>query len=73
MSIIQQRKYLEELKKHEREFDKKELEEYKMFLKRQKDDEDFDSLSMKRLIELYNKYYKPADKSKWDAFFKKKE
>lgn len=42
-----------------------------MFIKRQKDDEDFDSVSMKRLKELYDKYNKPVDLSKYDKFFKK--
>jgi hypothetical protein len=42
-----------------------------MFIKRQKDDEDFDSVSMKRLKDLHDKYYKPADLSKFDNFFKK--
>lgn len=73
MSYREQQKLLEELRKHEREFDKKELEEFKIFIKRQKDDEDFDSVSMSRLNELYNKYFKPVDKSKYDNFFKKKE
>ncbi len=71
MSYRDQRKYLEILKKYERNFTREESEEYKMFIKRQKDDEDFDSVSMKRLIELHDKYYKPADLSKLDSFFKK--
>ncbi len=71
MSYRDQRKYLETLKKYERNFTREESEEYKMFIKRQKDDEDFDSVSMKRLIELHDKYYKPADLSKLDDFFKK--
>ena len=71
MSYKDQRKYLETLKKYERNFTREELEEYKMFIKRQKDDEDFDSVSMKRLKELHDKYYKPADLSKYDKFFKK--
>ena len=71
MSYREQRKYLETLKKYERNFTREELEEYKMFIKRQKDDEDFDSVSMKRLKELHDKYYKPADLSKYDNFFKK--
>ena len=71
MSYRDQRKYLETLKKYERNFTREELEEYKMFIKRQKDDEDFDSVSMKRLKELHDKYYKPADLSKYDKFFKK--
>ena len=73
MAYREQQKFLEVLKKFERDFDKKETAEYKMFLKRQKDDEDFDTLSMKRLKELYDKYNKPVDKSKYDSFFKKKE
>jgi hypothetical protein len=73
MSFRDQQKYLDELKKHERKFNRKESEDYKMFLKRYKDEEEFDSVSMKRLKELYDKYYKPADRSKYDSFFKKKE
>ena len=71
MSYRDQKKYLEDLKKFERNFTGKEQDEYKMFIKRQKDDEDFDSVSMKRLKELYNKYNKPVDLSKFDKFFKK--
>lgn len=71
MSFRDQKKYLDELKKHEREFTRQEYDEYKIFSKRQKDDEDFDTVSMKRLKELYDKYYKPADFSKYDKYFKK--
>ena len=73
MSYREQRKLLDELKKHERKFTPQESDEYKMFIKRQKDDEDFDSVSMRRLKELYDKYYKPADFSKYDKFFKKSD
>ena len=70
-SYREQKKLLDKLKKYERNFTRQELDAYKMFLKRQKDDEDFDSVSMKRLKELHDKYYKPVDRSKYDAFFKK--
>lgn len=73
MSYRDQQKYLDALRKYEKKFDRQELEEYKMFLKRQKDDEDFDSISMSRLKELYDKYNVPVDRSKYDAFFKKKD
>jgi hypothetical protein len=73
MSYREQQKYIEALKRCERNFNRQETEEYKIFIKRQKDDEDFDSLSMKRLKELHDKYIKPVDKSKYDSFFKKKE
>ena len=73
MAFREQQKYLDLLKKYERKFDRKEAEEYKMFVKRQKDDEDFDSISLKRLKELFDHYNVPVDKSKYDSFFKKKE
>lgn len=73
MSYRDQQKYIETLKKYERKFDRKESENFKMFLKRQKDEEDFDTVSMKKLKELYDKYNVPVDKSKYDSFFKKKE
>ncbi len=73
MSYRDQQKYLDALRRYEKKFDGDELEDYKMFLKRQKDDEDFDSVSMSRLKELYDKYNVPVDRSKYDAFFKKKD
>ncbi len=71
MAFRDQQKYLDYLKKFESRMERKELEDYKMFVKRQKDDEDFDTVSMRRLKELYDKYYQPVDKSKYDHFFKK--
>jgi len=73
MSRRDQEKYLEYLKRHEKKFTPKELDEYKMFVKRHKDDEDFDSVSMRRLKELYDKYYTVPDKSKLEDLFRKKE
>jgi hypothetical protein len=70
-SYREQQKLLDNLKKYVRNFTRQENDEYKMFIKRQKDDEDFDSISMKRLKELHDKYYKPADKSEYDKLFKK--
>ena len=71
MAFRDQQKYLDYLKKFESRMERKELEDYKMLVKRQKDDEDFDTVSMKRLKELYDKYFQPADKSKYDHLFKK--
>ena len=51
--------------------DRVELEDYKKFVKRQKDDEDFDTVSMKRLKDIYDKFYVSVDKSKYDHLFKK--
>jgi hypothetical protein len=73
VSFRDQAKYLEFLKKFERKFDRKETEDFKMFLKMHKDEEDFDSINMNKLKSLYDKYNTPVDRSKYDAFFKKNE
>ena len=71
MAYKDQQKYLDYLRRFENKMTGKELDEFKIFVKRQKDDEDFDTVSMKRLKELYDKYYVPVDKSKYDHFFTK--
>jgi hypothetical protein len=71
MAYRDQQKYLDFLKRFENKMDRNELEDYKKFIKRQKDDEDFDTVSMKRLKDLYDKFFTPVDKSKYDHFFKK--
>jgi hypothetical protein len=71
MAYRDQQKYLDFLKRFENKMDRSELEDYKKFIKRQKDDEDFDTVSMKKLKDLYDKFYTPVDKSKYDHFFKK--
>ena len=73
MSFRDQKKYLDILKKYERNFSYDDKKTYDMFVKRQKDDEDFDTISMKKLKDLHDKYYKPVDKTKFDNLFKKKE
>ncbi|MDP2363171.1 MAG: hypothetical protein Q8M94_05315 [Ignavibacteria bacterium] len=71
MAYRDQQKYLDFLKRFENKMDRNQLEDYKKFVKRQKDDEDFDTVSMKKLKDLYDKFYVPVDKSKYDHFFKK--
>lgn len=66
-----QQKYLDTLKKYERKFSLKEYDDFQVLLKRDKDEEEFDSITMKRLKELYDKYYEPADTAKYDKYFKK--
>jgi hypothetical protein len=73
MSYRDQQKYLDELKKHQKNFTRQEAEDFKKFLQRQMDDEDFDSVSMKKLKDMYDKYFKPADFSKYDKYFKKSD
>jgi hypothetical protein len=73
MSFRDQQKLLDVLKKYERNLNPEDKNVYDIFVKRQKDDEDFDTVSMKKLKDLHDKYYVPADKSKLDSLFRKKE
>jgi hypothetical protein len=57
MSFREQREMIGALRDFERKMSRDESEEFSMFLKRHKDDEELDALSMKRLEELYTKYY----------------
>ena len=70
-SYREQKKLIEILKIYERNFSLQESDEFKLFIKRDKDDDEFDTVSMKRLKELHDKYHKPVDTSKYDKFFKK--
>ena len=70
-SYREQKKYLDVLKKYERKFTRQESDDYKLFIKRDKDDDEFDTVSMKRLKELHDKYHKPVDTSKYEKFFNK--
>lgn len=69
MSSKEQKNYFEILKRYERKLDKKELEDYKMLLKRHKDDEDLDKLSLERLKNLYIKYHVNREKKNYDYLF----
>lgn len=73
MAFRDQQKYLDGLRKYERKFNRQELEMYKMFVKMHKDEEEFDSLSLRNLKDLYDKYYVPADRTKLENLFKKKD
>lgn len=57
MPHSEQRELIEHLRDFEHKMNRDELEEFRMFVKRHKDDEDLDSMSMKRLRELHGKYY----------------
>ena len=72
MRYTDQKNYFEKLKRYERKFSSDELKEYKMFLKRHKDDEDLDNLSFAKLKDLYTKYYVNREKIDINDLFKKK-
>ena len=66
-----QKKYIETLLRYEKKFNQDELKDFKMFVKRNKDDEDLDSISFKKLKDLYTKYYVNREKLDINDFFKK--
>ncbi len=56
MSYVEQHKMVEELKDHAARMKGRDAYDFDMLLKRDKDDETLDSLSFKRLQELYETY-----------------
>lgn len=71
MSTREQKTYFETLQRYTRKFDAKEVDDYKMLLKRHKDDEDLDKLSMQRLKALYEKYHVNRERKNYDRYFTK--
>jgi len=70
MSYSKQIKYFDALKRYQSKFEPKELEDFKMLLKRHKDDEDLDKLSFERLSKLHEKYHLNRPKPNYDHLFK---
>lgn len=71
MGIREQKKYFEILSRYERKFDDKEKYDYKMFLKRHKDEEELDKLSLERLQNIFEKYHLNREKKNLDQLFNK--
>lgn len=69
MSSREQRDYFAILKRYERKFEVCELDDYKMLMKRHKDDEDLDKISMQKLKNLFEKYHILREKKNYDQFF----
>lgn len=72
MRYTDQKKYFDALRRYEKKFSPEELKDYKMFLKRHKDEEDLDNLSFVKLKDLYMKYYVNREKIDINELFKKK-
>jgi hypothetical protein len=56
MTHAEQKELIRELLDSSRRMSREEEEEFRMFVKRDKDDEDLDRISQRRLQELYEKY-----------------
>ncbi len=73
MSISEQKRLFEIMKRYERKLTPEEKKDYQMLVKRHKDDEDLDRLSMGRLKAMYEKYHVNREKPNYDHLFKKKD
>jgi hypothetical protein len=70
MAHRDQKKYIENLKRYENKMSESERYDYKMFVKRHKDDEDLDKRSMEKLRDMYEKYHVNRERKNFDHFFK---
>ncbi len=61
-TYAEQKKMIEKLQRISYRLKGRDKYDFEMFLKRHKDDEDLDSLSMKRLREIYEKYVVKKEK-----------
>jgi hypothetical protein len=73
MQIIEQKKFINELKSYKNKMSRDEAYQFEMFEKRTKDDEDLDKLSFQKLQELHRKYIVKKSKHDFDHLFKKKD
>jgi len=69
-SFRDQKKYIEELKRYEPKMSPKELDEYKIFVKRHKDEEEFDTISFGKLKAMFEKFDAQRVKKNYDHYFK---
>jgi len=70
-SYQDQKNFIDALNRYENKMDETERNFFKITVKRNKDEEDLDSISFGKLKELYNKYYVNRKKPNLDDLFKK--
>jgi hypothetical protein len=56
MTHEEQKKMIEELRDYTHRMTRTEEEAFQMYVKRKKDDEDLDTLSQKKLTDMYERY-----------------
>ena len=70
-SYRDQKNFIQNLKRFEMKMDSKERDFFKSVVKREKDEEDLDSISFRKLSELHTKYFVNRKKPNLDDLFKK--
>jgi hypothetical protein len=63
MTHAEQHKIIIQLMDYARKMKRYDQEEFEMFVKRDKDDEDLDAMSQKKLIRLFEQYVGPVGSS----------
>jgi hypothetical protein len=71
MTRIEQHKMIQELRDCVSRMNRDEQYQVEMMLKKDKDDEDLDALSLKKMEELYAKYVKKKSKQQAEEAWKK--
>jgi hypothetical protein len=56
MTRVEQHKIIEALREYEHKMRGPERDDFEMFRKRDRDDEELDEISRRRLVEMYEKY-----------------
>ena len=63
MTHAEQHKIITEVRDYAHKMKRHELDDFEIFVKRDKDDEDLDLISQKRLMQLYDFYVVHKDRS----------
>jgi len=71
MTRAEQRKLIEELRLHTKKFSAAEASDFEMMVKRDKDDEDLDTLTRDRLLALHENHCPRRSKSEIEDRWKK--
>ncbi len=71
MTRSEQQKMLQDLRYYARQMSGDDLEAFEMLLKRDRDDEDLDGLSEKKLTELHERYARKKSKKDIEELWKK--
>jgi hypothetical protein len=61
MTHAEQHALIEDLKDYARKMKRYDQEEFEMFVKRDTDDEDLDTISQKKLLRMYEQYIGPLE------------
>jgi hypothetical protein len=61
MTHVEQHALIVELQDYARKMKRYDQEEFEMFVKRDTDDEDLDTMSQKKLIRMYEQYIGPME------------